>query len=749
MNQHARSVARHHQFWTMTPIRPGFALHDASALPADAWAFFWAYMPLVMTPAAQGWDEGQKRISTHCSYCALQCALNLTVDLGTNKVVKVRGRRDFPTSKGLSCIKGQTAHLQLDHQDRLTTPLIRDGKDSWRPASWDEALDAIAMGLRQCQERHGRDTAAMFGSGALSNETVYLLGKFARLALKTKNIDYNGRYCMSSAAAAQNAVFGLDRGLHFPLADLQLSRCILLVGANVAECLPPIQTFLRRAKKAGAKLIVAEPRANDTTKIADLHLACRPGSDLALALALLHEIAALKGLDFPYLQSRCKGFTEALEASKACHAQWASGVCGLPAADIRRAAQWMVEAKPSLILTGRGAEQHAKGPETVMAFINVALALGQVGTPGGGFGTLTGQGNGQGGREQGQKADQLVGYRLIENPADREAVAASWGVDPSELPGKGMSAQELFMTKNRGAIRAMWVVASNPAVSAANNKEVRESLQGLDFLAVSDIFFSETCRFAHVILPAAAYAEEDGTMTNIEGRCVLRRAAVRAPGEAKADWKALCGVAARLGQGDKFAFENPERIFEEFCRATRGGRADYSGMNYRKLERNKGLFWPCKDLNDPGKSHLFQESFSHPDGLAHMQATPWRVSSEEPDADYPYRLTTGRVLSHYLTGNQTRRIPSLLEADPRPYVQVSKVLAQRLGLLENASVRLKTRRGSMVLPLKINSSQEEGTLFVPIHFGDEGCVNDLTQDALSPLSKMPEFKNCAATLESL
>ncbi|MES2200617.1 MAG: molybdopterin oxidoreductase family protein [candidate division FCPU426 bacterium] len=700
-----------------------------------------------MQPRTQGWDEGQKKISTHCSYCALQCALNLTVDLKSNKVVKVRGRRDFPTTRGLSCIKGQTAHLQLDHKDRLSDPMIRERGGKWRKTSWEEALTYTAQRLQEIQERLGRDSVAMFGSGALSNETVYLLGKFARVALRTKNIDYNGRYCMSSAAAAQNLVFGMDRGMHFPLADIVKSRCIVLAGANVGDCLPPILSFIRRAKKAGARLVVLDPRINATGLAADLHLKPRPGTDLAIANALLHEVIKQQGLDTEYLKARCNGSAETLDAVKDCSPEWAEAISGVPAADIRQTAGWLWTQKPSLILTARGVEQHAKGPETVMAFINVALALGQVGTPGAGFATLTGQGNGQGGREQGQKADQLPGYRLIANPADREAVAKAWGVREKDLPGPGLSAQELFQEKHRTEVRAMWIVASNPAVSAAKAREVRESLKGLEFLAVSDLFFSETCELADVVFPAMAYAEEDGTMTNIEGRCVLRRAAVKAPGRAKPDWWTLSQVASRLGQGEKFKFSTAEDVFNEFARVTSGGRADYAGMDYRKLERNKGLFWPCIDAAHPGTPYLYAERFRHPDGKARMQATPWRASAEEPDAQYPFRLTTGRLLEHYLSGNQTRRIPALNDKAPAPFVQIAASLATQLGLKEGQPALVKTRRGELTLPVKIQEGQEEGTLFVPMHWGDEGCVNDLTQDALSPISKMPEFKNCAALLE--
>jgi assimilatory nitrate reductase catalytic subunit len=702
-------------------------------------------MPLIMAGHQGGWAEGSRKISTHCSYCALQCGLNLTVDLASNKVTQVRGRRDFPTTKGLSCVKGQTAHLQLDHGERLTQPLLRQG-DEWTPISWDLALDIAAERIQALQARDGADAMACYGSGALTNETVYLLGKFARLALRSANIDYNGRYCMSSAAAAQNTVLGVDRGLHFPLDDLKHSRCIVLVGANVAECLPPIATFIRHAKRAGCKVIVVDPRGSDSSGLADLHLKPRPGTDLALALALAAELDVMGALDRAYLDARCSGVDEALASARGHDADWAQGVSGVPAADLRQAARWLGSIRPSLILTGRGAEQHVHGPETAMAFLQVALLLGQVGTPGGGFGTLTGQGNGQGGREHGQKADQLPGYRSIKDPGDRAAVAKVWGVDPADLPGAGLSAQELFQAGHRHAVRGLWVVASNPAVSAAKAREVRESLAGLDFLMVSDLFFSETCRLAHLVLPAAAFAEEEGTMTNIEGRVVLRRAAVRAPGQARPDWRAIRDLARRLGRGHGFDFDTPEAIFAELARATAGARADYSGMNYTKLERNKGIFWPCRSTADPGTQRLFQERFAFADGRARLQPLGWLPLAEAPDAEYPLTLTTGRVLQHYLSGNQTRRIPVLAKAVPQAYVQVSASLALERGLEEGGLATVRTRRGALRLPVSVNADQEHGTLFIPMHFGGDGCANDLTIDALAPLSKMPEFKACAADI---
>ena len=704
-------------------------------------------MSLSMQPAVTGWEPGLSRFNTHCSYCALQCALKMKVDTAQNRVVKVWGRRDFPTNRGLSCVKGQTAHQQINHADRLTQPLLRESKEGpFREVSWDEALDFTANRLQEIQRAHGADSAAVFGGGALTNETAYLLGKFARVALKTRNIDYNGRYCMSSASAAQNASFGVDRGLNFPLSDIFESRCILLVGANVAECLPPILVFLKRAQKLGAKLIVADPRNSKTSDIADLKLMPKPGTDSALALALLSEVMAEGGVDENYLNQRVSGFEPVLAFARGFNAEWGEKVTGVPDLVIRQAARWLVRSKPSLILTGRGAEQHSKGVETVQSFINLALALGQVGKIGGGFGTLTGQGNGQGGREHGQKADQLPGYRSIESPKDRTVVAQAWGIEEKDLPRKGLSAQEILQAADAGEIKAMWVVGSNPAVSAPNGNRMKNALANLSFLVVSDFFFSETCQNANVVFPATLFAEEDGTMTNIEGRCVLRRAGVKPPGESRPDWKVIVDLAERLGTEKHFSYPNSEAIFNELARVTAGSRADYSGMTYSKLERNRGLFWPCPDANHAGSLRLFEYSFYHPDGKARMKLVEYRESAETPDAAYPYRLTTGRVLEHYLSGNQTRRIESLKAAVPEPFVEVSEKLSQRLGLKAGQKVKLATRRGELSLPWKANAEQEESTLFVPFHWGGEGSANLLTQEALDPVSRMPELKVCAANL---
>src|SRR5262245_37781005 len=355
---------------------------------------------------------------THCPYCAFQCGTVLSVAGGTPRIT---GDEQFPVNAGRLCVKGWTAGELLNHPNRLVTPLVRG-----KPASWDAALDEVADAFRRIQTEHGNDAVGVFGSGALTNEKAYLLGKFARVALRTPHVDYNGRYCMSSAAAAGNRAFGIDRGLPFPVSDIALSHTLFVVGSNPFDTLPPITQWFEQQRAKGGRLIVADPRRTPTARSADLHLQLTPGSDLALANGLLFVAIEERLLDAAFIRERTTGFDAVRQTVLQYHPARVEQLTGVPESQLRQAARWLADG-PSMILTGRGPEQQSKGVDTVLAFINLALALGQIGKPGAGYGCLTGQGNGQGGRELGQKADQLPGYRLIEVDADREEVARVWG----------------------------------------------------------------------------------------------------------------------------------------------------------------------------------------------------------------------------------------------------------------------------------------------------------------------------------
>jgi assimilatory nitrate reductase catalytic subunit len=718
---------------------------------------------------------------THCPYCALQCGIELRTRPG---IVDLTPREDFPTNRGGLCSKGWTAASLLDHPDRLITPLVRDrhadGKRGpLRPATWDEALDLVVAAWRDCQSRYGPDSVGVFGGGGLTNEKAYLLGKFVRVALHSRSIDYNGRFCMSSAAAAGNRAFGIDRGLPFPVADLAEADVILLVGSNPADTMPPIMQWFDAGRARGARHIVVDPRATPTARGAYLHLQPTPGTDLALAAGLLH-IAIRDGLvDDDYIATRTTGFDAVRRAVTAYWPGRVERLTGVPETSLREAVRLLAEARHAMVLTARGAEQHASGTDTAQAFINLALALGLPGRPFSGYGTITGQGNGQGGREHGQKADQLPGYRKLADPVDRAHIAAVWGVAPEDLPAPGTSAFEMLDALGTdGGVRAMWVLGSNPIVSGPDANRIASRLAALDLLVVSDFFLSETAALADVVLPVAQWAEEEGTMTNLEGRVLRRKRALAPPEGVLTDLEVIAALATRLGTAPEAFPAHPEPVFEELRRASAGGLADYAGITYARIEAETGVFWPCPagptgpgdgvsvdatapvagtdgagdgtvHAAHPGTPRLFTERFATPDGRARFVAVRHRGAVETPDREYPYYLTTGRTMRQYQSGTQTRRVRALTMDDPDPVVELHPVLAATHGVSTGDLVELASRRGRAVFRTRVTDTIRPDTLFAPFHWGGYSAANLLTNPALDPISRMPEFKACAVSLRQI
>ncbi len=688
-------------------------------------------------------DRNAQTVKTHCPYCAYQCGI-LMPSGDENAVV---GDSAFPVNNGQLCIKGWTSGELLGHSTRLTTPLIRTKSGQLAPTNWDEALGVIADRMQSLQTRYGSDSFGVFGSGALTNEKAYLLGKFARVALRTANIDYNGRYCMSSAAAGSNKAFGIDRGLPFPVSDIARASTILLVGANVADTLPPIMQWFEKQKEAGGRLIVADPRRTATARTADLHLPLIPGSDVAFANGLLFLALDEKVIDKNFIAERTVGFEAARNAALAYPPIVVERLTGLSEASLRTTVRWLASASSSMLLTGRGPEQQSKGVDGVLGFINLMLALGRVGQPASGYGCLTGQGNGQGGREHGQKADQLPGYRLIEVESDRISVAKVWGIDPTHLPRKGKSAFELLNSLGPdGGIRGLLVMGSNVAVASPDAGRIEERLKSLDFLVVCDSFLHETSESAHVILPTLQWAEEEGTMTNLEGRVIRRRRVKQAPTGPRGDIDILCELAKRLGSGDKFGFQSTQEVFEEFRRATAGGIADYSGITYERIDSEDGVFWPCTSEDHPGTPRLFAERFGHADGKARFHAVHYRPAGEQPDDAFPLYLTTGRYKEHYNSGAQTRLVGPLNATRPMPLAQIHPHLAKKLGASSGWRLTLETRRGRAEFSAEVTHDIRTDTVFVPFHWGGRHAVNRLTNPALDPTSRMPEFKVAAVRI---
>jgi assimilatory nitrate reductase catalytic subunit len=686
-----------------------------------------------------------RSVATHCPYCAVQCGMNLAVNTGGEVEVETR---DFPVNRGGLCQKGWTAAALLGHEERLTTPLMRGRRGGrLRPVSWDAALDRIADEVGRCQGDHGRAAVGVFGGGGLTNEKAYALGKFARVALRTPSIDYNGRFCMASAAVAATRAFGVDRGLPFPLADIARTDAIFLVGGNPAETLPLVMPYLDDHQRAGGRLIVVDPRVTATAARAELHLQPSPGTDLALANGLLHIAVRERLIDEAFIASRTTGFQPVERLVRAYWPDRVERITGVPVADMERAVRLLAGARTAMVLTARGPEQQSKGTDTVLACINLALALGHAGRPLCGYGTLTGQGNGQGGREQGLKADQLPGYRRIDDPAARVHVAAVWGVDEGDLPGAGPSAWEMLDALGTdGGVRALLVMGSNPVVSAPDSGRVRERLGAVDFLAVADLFASETARLADVVLPVAQWAEEHGTMTNLEGRVVLRRAAVAPPPGVRTDLEVLSGLAERMGCGSAFS-SDPRAVFEELGRASAGAPADYAGISYERLAAGDGIFWPCPDAHGPDTPRLFLDGFATADGRARFHAVGHRKAAETPDDEYPVYLTTGRILRHYQSGTQTRRVAALHAAAPEPFVELHPALAEAHGIEDGDRVWLHSRRGRACGRARVTPDIRPDTVFMPFHWDGAGAANALTNPALDPASRMPEFKLCAVRVE--
>ncbi len=699
----------------------------------------------LMVAGAKERLEGRPRaIDTHCPYCALQCGMGLVAGDSSLEVTA----RDFPTNGGGLCRKGWTAAELLDAPDRLRAPMMRAARGApLAPTTWPEAIARIAASVRAVQARSGPHAVGVFGGGGLTNEKAYMLGKFARLVLRTKSIDYNGRFCMASAAAASLRALGIDRGLPFPVTDIAGAEVALLVGANPAETMPPIMQHFEQQRARGGRLIVVDPRRTATAQAATLHLQLAPGSDAALANGLLHVAVRDRLVDRAFIEARTTGFAAVEQAVRTYWPDRVERITGVPAHRVVQAAHLLGEAATAMVLTARGPEQQRRGVDNVLAFINLALALGKVGRPSSGFGCLTGQGNGQGGREHGQKADQLPGYRRLDDPHDREQVAAIWGVPESELPSSGPSAMELLRSiGGAGGIRALFVFGSNLAVSAPNASDIEARLRTLDLLVVADPFLSETASLADVVLPTAQWAEEEGTMTNLEGRVLYRRPARAPPQGVRTDLQVLKLLADALDRGAHVTDRSAD-AFDELRRCTAGAPADYSGITYERLQRGEALHWPCPAEAHPGTPRLFLDRFPTPDGRARFHRVDHGAPSEEPDAEYPYYLTTGRVLVHYQSGTQTRRVASLRAAEPESFVEMHPQVGVTSGVADGDRVWVRTRRGRALLRARFNQSMRLDTLFVPFHWYGPGRANTLTSDALDPVSKIPEFKIAAAAVE--
>jgi assimilatory nitrate reductase catalytic subunit len=688
---------------------------------------------------------------THCPYCALQCAMSLTpaAKPGSDPVpeapvLEVSGR-EFPTNRGGLCRKGWTSASLLNHTGRVTEPMLKGSDGVHRPIGWDEALSLVTTAVRDTRKKYGPDAVGVFGGGGLTNEKAYQLGKFARLALGTSRIDYNGRFCMSSAAAAGNRAFGVDRGLPFPVQDLDSASVILLLGSNVAETMPPFVQHLQGARDAGG-LIVVDPRRSATAAFTGdgggIHLQPMPGTDLVLLLGLSHVVVHEGLADKEYLENRTSGYPALVRSLASFWPERVQSITGVPAGLIRETAHRLAQGARkggSYILSGRGVEQHVDGTDTATAAINLSLLLGLPGSARSGYGTLTGQGNGQGGREHGQKSDQLPGYRKITDPAARQHVAKVWGVEESLIPGPGLPAVQLLKSLGQpDGVRCLFVHGANVVVSAPDSGAVLEGLRSLDFLVVCDFFMSETALEADLILPVMQWAEEEGTLTNLEGRVLRRRRALSAPAGVRSELWLMARLAEALEAPGTFS-DDPETVFEELRLASEGGLADYSGIDYAMLDRGEEAYWPYP-RGSRGTPRLFADGFAHPDGRAVLVPVSPSKRASRNFTDDSLALATGRLLEHYQSGAQTRRVAELLSSQPEARLQLHPAAAASRGIADGDFVEVSNERGRVVCRAELSNAVRPDTVFLPFHFPGLENANRLTEAATDPISGMPEFK---------
>lgn len=701
--------------------------------------------------------EPDKVVQTHCCFCGQQCGILLKVK--NNEVIGFEPWYDFPFNQGKLCPKGVKRYLQGAHPDRLLQAYRRDesAPGGFSPLPYEQAINRVAAEIERIQTQYGPHAFGLLSGASLTTEKTYLMGKFAHMCLKTSNIDYNGRLCMVSAAAGNKKAFGIDRAAN-PWSDILKAEVVWISGANVAECAPITTDYVWQARENGAKIIVVDPRITPIARTCDLFLPVKPGRDVALFNGILHLMIENDWLDHAFIEQHTTGFEAVAEHVKQWTPQRTAEVTGIAEKAIRQAAEWWGAARTSFLMHARGIEHHSHGVQNVLGAINIVLASGRIGREYCGYATITGQGNGQGGREHGQKCDQLPGARDLSNPEHRAYVAGVWGMDPNDLPPPGVDAYEIFRKIEAGEIKGLLSICFNPLVSLPDNNYVRQQLEKLEFFVAIDFFLNETARHADIVLPGSLHEEDEGVVTTAEGRVIKINKAVDCPGEARQDWRIIQDIAKALGREQGLTFGSPAEIFDELRRASKGGVADYFGITYEKLERQHGVFWPCPADDHPGTPRLFepgswnpvaqgQGPFYFPDGRARFNVAEYRPPAEEVDADYPIILTTGRVVSQFLSGTQTRRIGPLINQYPEPRLEIHPRLAERLGIADGDWATAESRRGSCTLRARVLKTIRPDTVFIPYHWAGRKSANQLTISAQDPISKIPEYKVCAVRVK--
>ncbi|WP_028227420.1 nitrate reductase [Paraburkholderia ferrariae] len=697
-----------------------------------------------------------------CCYCGVGCGVLIEAEGG--RITGVRGDPEHPANYGKLCSKGMAlADTARSTTGRALQPEMRAKREAPREAvDWPTALDAVAQRFAQTIEAHGPDSVALYVSGQMLTEDYYAFNKLAKGLIGTNNIDTNSRLCMSSAVTAYKMAFGAD-GPPPCYDDLEHARTVLFAGSNAAWAHPVLFRRLEAAKAADPSIrwIVVDPRRTDTAAMADLHLAIAPGTDVALFNGMLHHLIWEGLVDRDYIEAHTEGFAALKAAVRTFTPAIAAQICGIDEADLVQAAEWFGASEAALSLYCMGLNQSSQGTGKNLALINLHLAARQIGKPGAGPFSLTGQPNAMGGREVGGMATMLAAHRDIGNAAHREEVARLWGV-ASLSARPGLPAVQMFDALRAGTIKAVWIVCTNPAHSMPDNARVRKALEQAEFVVVQEAFTqTDTVPYADVLLPAASWGEKSGTVTNSERRISRVRAAVEPPGEAKPDWWIAVEVARRIEklletQGGKplFGFDSPEAIFNEHRLLTEGRDLDIGGLDYATLDARGPQQWPFRAGSHHGEARRYTDGrYATANGRARFHALDYQPPADTVNARFPFRLTSGRLRDQWHGMSRTGRVGRLFTHAPEPALDMHAGDAARRGLRDGDLVRVISRRGELVLPMRVSEEVPSGTLFAPMHwnaqFMSSGGINEVTDPAVDPHSSQPELKHAAVRVEAI
>jgi len=669
-----------------------------------------------------------KNVLTVCPYCG--CGCNFYLQVFDGELIGILPCKSHVVSQGKLCIKGWNATDFVVSKDRLTTPLIKkDGK--FVEISWDKALNIVSEKFR----KYSSDAVTVLSSAKCTNEENYLMMKFARAVLKTNSVDHCARLCHASTVVGLGKTFG-SGAMTNSIGELENADCIFVIGSNTTEQHPLIARYIMRAKEKGAKLIVADPRLIPLTQFADYHLRQRPGTDVALLNGFMNVILNEGLEDKEFINKRTEGFEEVKEVVEKYNPEDVEKITDIPKELIIEAARIYAKAKSASIVYSMGITQHTTGVDNVVSCANLAMITGNVGRPSTGVNPLRGQSNVQGACDMGALPDVYSGYQSVSDENVRAKFKKIWN---TELPLKtGLTIIEMINEAAKGNIKAMYIMGENPMLSDPDINHVKKALENLEFLVVQDMFLTETAQLADIILPAASYAEKDGTLTATDRRVQRIRKAIEPIGESKPDWQIICELARKMGtQG--FEYSSPAEIMEEIALVT----PIYGGIVYERI-KVIGLQWPCPSKEHPGTPYLHKEKFSR--GKGKFFGIEFKEAAELPDADYPFILTTGRIIFHYHTGTMTRRTEALNREVPIGYMEINFEDAKKLNIVDGEKVLVKSRRGEIEIKVLETGRVPEGVVFLPFHFA-ESPANALTNSAFDPVAKIPEYKVCAVRVE--